>query len=216
NVLRRLFAEGAFSQAFVPILAEVKERRGEEATKLLVDHVAGTLAAALFVVTAAGVLEGPLIMYVTAPGFAASPAKFGLTVGLLRITCPYILFISLTALAGGVLNTYSRFSVPAFTPVLLNLSFIVFGLWLAPYFDPPVRALAWAALVGGVVQLAFQAPFLAKLGLMPRFRLGLRDEGVRRVLKKMGPALFGVSVGQVSLVISMIFASYLVTGSVSW
>jgi putative peptidoglycan lipid II flippase len=216
NVLRRLFAEGAFSQAFVPILSEVKERRGEEATKLLVDHVAGILAAALFVVTAAGVLAAPLIIYVTAPGFAASPAKFDLTVGLLRITFPYILFISLTALAGGVLNTYSRFSVPAFTPVLLNLSFIVFALWLAPYFDPPVQALAWAALVGGVVQLAFQAPFLAKLGLMPRFRLELRDECLRRVLKKMGPALFGVSVGQVSLVISMIFASYLVTGSVSW
>ena len=136
---------------------------------------------------------------------------------LLRITFPYIFFISLTALAGGVLNTYSRFSVPAFTPVLLNLSFIVFALWLAPYFDPPVKALAWAVFAGGVAQLAFQAPFLARLGLLPRFRLDL--QGRRRCggcMRQMGPAVFGVSIGQVSLVINMIFASFLVTGSVSW
>src|SRR5262247_1717798 len=143
NLLRRLFAEGAFSQAFVPILAEFKERRGEPETRLLVDRVAGTLAAALIIVTAAGVLAAPLIIYVTAPGFAATPAKFELTVELLRITFPYIFFISLTALAGAVLNTYSRFSIPAFTPVLLNLTFIIFALWLAPYFDPPVQTLAW-------------------------------------------------------------------------
>src|SRR5215510_4536632 len=215
NLLRRLFAEGAFSQAFVPILGEFKERRGENETRLLVDRVTGTLAAALIIVTAVGVLVAPLIIYVTAPGFAATPAKFELTVHLLRITFPYIFFISLTALAGGVLNTYSRFSIPAFTPVLLNLTFIVFALWLAPYFEPPVQTLAWAALAGGVAQLAFQMPFLARLGLLPRLRLDFRDEGVRRVLRKMGPALFGVSVGQVSLIISMIFASYLVTGSVS-
>src|SRR5262249_54371932 len=140
NLLRRLFAEGAFSQAFVPILSEFKNRRGEAETRLLVDRVAGTLAAALAVVTALGVLAAPLIVYVSAPGFAAVPGKFQLTVDLLRITFPYIIFISLTALAGGVLNTYSRFWVPAFTPVLLNLSFIAFALWLAPYFDPPVAA----------------------------------------------------------------------------
>src|SRR6187200_1335083 len=124
NLLRRLFAEGAFSQAFVPILAEFKNRRGEQETKLLVDHVAGTLAVVLLVVTAVGVLAAPLVIYVTAPGFAAVPGK------LLRITFPYVIFISLTALAGGILNTYSRFWVPAFTPVLLNLSFIAFALWL--------------------------------------------------------------------------------------
>ena len=135
---------------------------------------------------------------------------------LLRITFPYIFFISLTALAGGVLNTYSRFWVPAFTPVLLNLSFIVFALWLAPYFDPPVTALAWAVFAGGVAQLAFQAPFLARLGLLPRFRLNFRDEAVRRVMRQMGPAVFGVSIAQVSLLINVIFASFLVTGSVSW
>ena len=216
NLLRRLFAEGAFSQAFVPVLAEFKNRRGDHETRLLVDHVAGTLATALFIVTVAGVLAAPLIIYASAPGFAATPAKFDLTVGLLRITFPYIFFISLTALAGGVLNTYSRFWVPAFTPVLLNLSFISFALWLVPYFDPPVRALAWAVLAGGVAQLVFQAPFLARLGLLPRFRLNFRDEAVVRVMRQMAPAVLGVSIGQVSLLISMIFASFLATGSVSW
>jgi putative peptidoglycan lipid II flippase len=216
NLLRRLFAEGAFSQAFVPILAEFKNRRGEDDTKLLVDRVAGTLAAALAVVTVLGVLAAPLIIYVSAPGFAAAPGKFQLTVDLLRITFPYILFISLTALAGGVLNTYSRFWVPAFTPVLLNLSFIAFALWLAPHFDPPVTALAWAVFAGGAAQLVFQAPFLARLGLLPRFRVSFRNEAVARVIRQMGPAVFGVSIAQVSLIINVIFASFLVTGSVSW
>ncbi|MGH8640146.1 MAG: murein biosynthesis integral membrane protein MurJ [Burkholderiales bacterium] len=216
NLLRRLFAEGAFSQAFVPILAEYKNRRGEHETRLLVDHVAGVLALALFVVTLVGVLAAPLIVYMTAPGFAATPGKFELTVDLLRVTFPYIFFISLTAFAGGILNTYSRFSVPAVTPSLLNLSFIGFALWGAPYFDPPVTALAWAVFAGGVAQLALQAPFLHRLGLLPRFKLDLKDEGVWRILKQMGPAVFGVSISQVSLVINAIFASFLVTGSVSW
>lgn len=216
NLLRRLFAEGAFSQAFVPILAEYKSRRGEQETRLLVDRVAATLAAALFTVTLIGVLAAPAIIYVTAPGFTATPGKFELTVDLLRITFPYIFFISLTALAGGILNTHSRFSIPAVTPALLNLSFIGFALWGAPYFDPPVEALAWAVLAGGAAQLAFQVPFLARLGLLPRFRFDLKDEGVRRILRQMGPAVFGVSIGQVSLVINVIFASFLVTGSVSW
>jgi len=216
NFLRRLFAEGAFSQAFVPILAEYKNRRGEGETRLLVDHVSALLALALFIVSLVGVLAAPAIIYITAPGFIAAPEKFDLTVDLLRITFPYIFFISLTALAGGILNTYSRFSVPAITPALLNLSFIGFALWGAPYFDPPVTALAWAVFAGGVAQLALQVPFLARLGLLPRFRLNLQDEGVWRILRQMVPAVFGVSIGQVSLVINVIFASFLVTGSVSW
>ena len=216
NLLRRLFAEGAFSQAFVPILAEYKNRRGDEDTRLLVDHVAALLGLALFAVTVIGVFAAPAIIYVSAPGFHATPEKFDLTVSLLSVTFPYILFISLTALAGGILNTYSRFSVPAVTPVLLNLSFIVFALWLAPHFDPPVKALAWAVLTGGVLQLLFQVPFLLRLKLLPRFKLNLKDEGVWRVMRQMGPAVFGVSIGQVSLLINNIFASFLVTGSVSW
>ena len=216
NLLRRLFAEGAFSQAFVPILAEYRSQRGERETRLLVDHVAAMLTIALFVVTVLGIAAAPAIIYVGAPGFAAIPEKFDLTVSLLRITFPYILFISLVALAGGILNTYSRFSVPALTPVLLNLSFIVFALCLAPYFDPPVAALAWAVFAGGVLQLAFQVPFLARLKLLPRFTLDLKDSGVWRIVRQMGPAVFGVSVGQISLLINMVFASFLVTGSVSW
>ncbi|MGE5523793.1 MAG: murein biosynthesis integral membrane protein MurJ [Rhodospirillaceae bacterium] len=216
NLLRRLFAEGAFSQAFVPILAEYKNRRTPEETHLLVDHVSGLLALALFVVTVIGVLAAPAIIYVSAPGFYASPEKRELAIQLLRIVFPYIFFISLTALAGGILNTYSRFSVPAFTPVLLNLSFIGFALWVAPYFDPPVLALAWAVLAGGVLQLAFQVPFLLALGLLPRLRPNFRDSAVWRVVRQMGPAVFGVSIGQVSLLINTIFASFLVTGSVSW
>jgi putative peptidoglycan lipid II flippase len=216
NLLRRIFAEGAFSQAFVPILAEYRNRRGEDDARLLVDHVAGTLAVALVAVTVLGIIAAPAIVWISAPGFAGDPEKFALTVDLLRITFPYILFISLTALAAGILNTWSRFAVPAFAPALLNLSFIAFALWLAPYFDPPVKALAWAVFVGGVLQLAFLLPFLARLRMLPRPRWGGRDEGVRRVLRQMGPALFGVSVGQVSLLINTIFASFLVSGSVSW
>lgn len=216
NLLRRLFAEGAFSQAFVPILAEYKNRRGPAEARALIDHVAAVLTVALILVTAVGIAAAPFIVAVGAPGFAATPEKFALTVDLLRIVFPYILFIALTACAGGILNTWSRFAVPAFTPVLLNLSFIGFALFAAPWFDPPVMALAWAVFFGGVLQLAFQLPFLARIGMLPRLRLNFRDEGVRRVLKQMGPAVFGVSVGQISLLINTVFASFLITGSVTW
>jgi putative peptidoglycan lipid II flippase len=216
NLLRRLFAEGAFSQAFVPILGEYHNARTADETRGLVDHVATLLAVALIVVSAVGMIAAPLIIYLTAPGFVATPDKFAITVQLLRITFPYILFISLTSFAGAILNTWSRFSVPAFTPTLLNVSFIVSALWLAPYFNPPVLALAWAVFAGGLLQLGFQLPFLAKIGMLPRMRFDLKDPGVWRILKLMGPAVFGVSIGQVSLLINTIFASFLVTGSVSW
>ena len=216
NLLRRLFAEGAFAQAFVPILGEYRNTRTPDETRSLVDHVTTWLGLALIVVSAVGMIAAPLIVYLTAPGFVASPDKFAVTVQLLRITFPYIFFISLTSLAGGILNTWSRFSVPAFTPTLLNVSFIVFALWLAPYFDPPVLALAWAVFAGGLLQLGFQLPFLARIGMLPRLRFDPKDPGVWRILKLMGPAVFGVSIGQISLLINTIFASFLVTGSVSW
>ena len=216
NLLRRLFAEGAFSQAFVPILAEYKNQRGHDATKVLLNHVASLLSVVLFVVSLLGIIAAPIVIYISAPGFIASPDKFELTVSLLRITFPYIFFISLVSLAGGVLNTYSRVSVPAFTPVLLNVSLIGSALWLAPYFNPPVLALAWGVLIGGVTQLAFQIYFLKGIDLLPRWNLTFRDEGVWRVLRMMGPAVFGVSIAQISLLINTIFASFLVTGSVSW
>jgi len=216
NLLRRMFAEGAFSQAFVPILAGYRHGNSPEETRSLIDSVSTLLLLALVFTAALGMAAAPLIVYVTAPGFAAEPEKFALTVQLLRITFPYIVFISLVALAAGVLNTWNRFSVPALTPALLNISFIVGAAFFAGYFDPPVLVLAWAVFAGGALQLAFQVPFLAKLGLLPRWRLNLSHPGVRRVLFLMAPAAFGVSVSQVSLLINQIFASFLQTGSVSW
>ncbi|MBS3916637.1 MAG: murein biosynthesis integral membrane protein MurJ [Sulfuritalea sp.] len=216
NLLRRMFAEGAFSQAFVPILAEYKNKRDAEETRRLADHVATLLFLALLAVTLLGIAITPVLIYISAPGFAADAAKFELTVELTRIAFPYILFISLVSLSGGILNTWSRFAVPAFTPVLLNLSFIAMALFAAPYFDPPVLALAWAVLLGGVLQLALQIPFLAKIGMLPRFSFSLADAGVNRIGKLMLPALLGVSVTQISLVINTIFASFLPSGSVSW
>ncbi|HVB47447.1 MAG TPA: murein biosynthesis integral membrane protein MurJ [Burkholderiales bacterium] len=216
NLLRRLFAEGAFSQAFVPILAEYRNRQSAEDTRTLVDCVATALFLAVVAAAALGMLAAPLVVYISAPGFAAQPEKFALTVALLRVTFPYIGFISLVALAAGVLNTWSRFAVPAFTPVLLNVSLIVAAVFAAPYFHPPVVALAWAVLVGGALQLAFQLPFLARLGMAPRWRFNLRHPGVGRILKLMAPALFGVSISQLSMLINTIFASFLVSGSVSW
>jgi putative peptidoglycan lipid II flippase len=216
NLLRRLFAEGAFSQAFVPILAEYRNRRGEHETKSLVDRVASVLFLALIVVSALGAIAAPILIAVTAPGFSADADKFQLTVELTRITFPYILFMSLVAFAAGILNTWSRFALPAFTPVLLNLSFIGMALFAAPWFDPPVLALAWAVLLGGALQLAIQLPALAKIDMLPRFDPVWRDEGVQRVLKLMAPAVLGVSVAQISLLINTVFASFLETGSVSW
>jgi len=216
NLLRRLFAEGAFSQAFVPVLAEYKNRQSHDETKTLVEGVATALFLALVIAALIGVLTAPLIVYISAPGFTADPAKFELTVRMLRITFPYIAFISLVAFSAGVLNTWNHFSVPAITPALLNVSFIAAALFFARYFDPPVVALAWAVFAGGVLQLALQVPYLARMGLLPRWRLNLAHPGVRRILKLMAPAAFGVSISQVSLLINTIFASFLVSGSVSW
>jgi putative peptidoglycan lipid II flippase len=216
NLLRRLFAEGAFSQAFVPIFGEYKHRRGQDETKLLVDHVTTMLAIILFLVTLVGIIAAPVLVYISAPGFLKDAAKFDLTVQLLRLTSPYIFFISLVAVAAGILNTYNKFWVPAIAPVLLNLCFIGGALWLAPYCNPPIMALAWAVFVAGFVQLAFQIPFLKKIGMLPSFRFNWHDAGMWRVIKQMGPAVFGVSISQISLIINTIFASFLVAGSVSW
>jgi putative peptidoglycan lipid II flippase len=216
NLLRRISAEGAFSQAFVPILAEYKTQRTHNETHALINHVATLLGLFLVLVTIIGMLAAPWVVQISAPGFAADQAKFDLTIDLLRITFPYIFFISLVSLAGGVLNTYGNFSVPAFTPVWLNVSFIVAALLVAPYFDNSIKVLAWAVFVGGLLQLLYQIPYLLKIGLIPRYSLNLQDEGVWRILKLMGPAIFGVSIAQISLLINTIFASLLVSGSVSW
>ncbi len=216
NMFRRIFAEGAFSQAFVPILAEYKERRGEDAARAFLADVAGLLSLVLLVFTVLGVIAAPAIVYLSASGFADQPDKFALTTALTRITFPYILLISLSSLVGSVLNTWNRFTVPAFTPTLLNLSMIGFGLLLTPYLDEPIFALAIAVAVGGLAQLLFQLPFLARIGMLVRPKLNLRDAGVWRVLKQMGPAMFGVSVAQISLLMNRNFASWLPDGSMSW
>ncbi|HVL75744.1 MAG TPA: murein biosynthesis integral membrane protein MurJ [Noviherbaspirillum sp.] len=220
NLLRRLFAEGAFSQAFVPILAEYKNQKGEEATRSLVDAVATVLMWALLATSAIGVIGAPVIVLLVATGLHGEPEILGTSVTMTRIMFPYIALISFCALASGILNTWRSFQIPAFTPVLLNLSFIAAALFVAPHLDQPVYALALAVVVGGILQVAIQIPALVRIGMLPRIRLNPKtayaDPGVRRVMRQMGPAVFGVSVAQISLIINTNIASHLETGSVSW
>ena len=218
NFLRRIFAEGGFSQAFVPVLSEYRERRDKEEVNALLEHTAAVLGTWLGATTVIGVLAAPLLIWVFAPGFGNDLEKQALASRMLRITFPYILFISLTAMAGGILNTYRRFAAPAFTPVLLNLSLIACALWLTPYFpeDQRVMALAWGVFIAGVAQLLFQFPFLLKLKLLPLPRFNRDREGVGRIISLMIPTLFAVSVTQVNLMVDTIIASFLETGSISW
>lgn len=216
NLLRRISAEGAFSQAFVPILAEYKSQRGFDETHNLINRVATWLGIILVVVTLLGMLAAPWLVTLIAPGFRADAQKMQMTIELLRITFPYIFFISLVSMAGGVLNTYNKFGIPAFTPVWLNVSMIVGMLFFADHFNEPIKVLAWAVFIGGFLQLWFQVPFLKQIGLLPRLDFKRDDEGVWRILKLMGPAVLGVSVAQISLILNTVFASFLITGSVSW
>ncbi len=216
NFLRRLFAEGAFNQAFVPVLSEYRSQRDRASGRGPIDSLAGTLGLTLTGITLLAIVAAPLLVWVFAPGFSQLPEKQALTAEMLRITFPYLLLISLTAFAGSILNSYDRFAVPAFTPVLLNLSLIGAALWLTPYMDEPVMALAWGVLIAGCAQLFFQLPFLARIGLMPRPKVRWKDEGVRRIMKLMAPALFGVSVSQINLLLDTVLASFLISGSVSW
>lgn len=216
NYLRRLFAEGGFSQAFVPVLTEFKNQRGEVEVQDLLDHVSGKLSLVLFCVTVVGVVAAPLMIMIFAPGFIGDESKFDLSVHMLRITFPYILFISLTAFAGGILNAYGRFAVPAFTPVLLNISLISCALWFAPLLEQPVTALAWGVFIAGIMQLLFQVPFLMGMKRLPRPRLKKGHPGVSKILNLMIPTLFAVSISQINLIVDMLMASFLVTGSISW
>ena len=216
NFLRRLFAEGAFSQAFVPILSEYKEKHSQNELKALINHVAGTLALILTLVSILGVMLAPILIYIFAPGFIGDSQRFDLAAQMLRITFPYILFISLTALSASILNTFNRFAVPAFTPTLLNLSLIVATLWLAPKLDQPVVALAWGVFIAGVAQLLFQIPFLYRLGVLPKFALNGASDGVKKIIRLMLPAIFGSSVVQINLLINTLIASFLSVGSISW
>ena len=219
NLLRRMFAEGAFQQAFVPMLADVRASKDEAQTGLFVGHVASALFWILFVVSALGVIAAPVLVWLIASGLARDPSAFELAAVMTRWMFPYILFMALVALAAGVLNTYKRFAVPAFTPILLNLSFIACALWLAPRLDHPIVALAFAVLIGGVLQLALQWGALLRTGIVLRFagpREAFRDPLVGRVARLMLPAIFAVSVAQISIIINTNIASHLVAGSVTW
>ncbi|GGI85939.1 murein biosynthesis integral membrane protein MurJ [Legionella impletisoli] len=216
NFMRRLFAEGAFSQAFVPVLAEYQKTRTIDEVRQFLARIAGSLSAVLTFVTVIGVIAAPVIVFVFAPGFGEDSTRSVLASEMLQLTFPYLMLISLTAMAGAILNTYGYFGVPAFTPVLLNISMIIAALYISPHFAQPVLALAWGVLIAGIVQLLFQIPFLYHRKLLVKPSFIFHDPGVRKVLKLMVPALFGVSIAQINLMVDTIFASFLKVGSVSW
>ncbi len=216
NLLRRLFAEGAFAQAFVPILAEYRRRRGTDATRLLVGNIGTLLAFTLIALSIAGSLAAPWLVYLLAGGFARTPGKVELTAEMIRIVFPYILFVSLVSLAGSVLNVFRRFAIPAFTPVLLNLSVIGAAIFLSRFVDPPILALAWGVAIGGLAQVLLQVRPLLAIGMWPKLTFDWREEGVRRVLIAMGPAVIGVSAAQISALINTQLAALLGDGRISW
>lgn len=216
NLLRRVFAEGAFSQAFVPVLAEYKNKRSMSDTRDFAASVAGMLSVVLVIFTLLGIIFAGTVITTTAPGFTHDPIKFALTTKLLRITFPYILFISLASMVGGVLNTWRMFSIPAITPTILNLTFLIFAIFLRHYFHPQILAMSWAVLVGGALQLLFQLPYLYKIGMPVWPKFDFKNSAVWRVVRLMVPAIFAMSIAQISLVINTIFASFLPSGSVSW
>ncbi|MCX2525479.1 murein biosynthesis integral membrane protein MurJ [Larsenimonas rhizosphaerae] len=217
NFLRRLFAEGAFNQAFVPVLSEYATTRSREETRSLLNATAGSLGLVLLAITVVAIVAAPWLVWVFAPGFKDDGhGKLAMTADMLRLTFPYLMLISLTAFSGSILNSWNRFAVPAFTPVLLNISMIGAAFLLSPHLSVPIMALAWGVLIAGIAQLMFQVPFLLRLGLLPVPKPDFRHPGVRRVLRLMGPALFGVSVSQINLLLDTVLASLLAAGSVSW
>lgn len=215
NMLRRFFAEGAFSQGFVPVMARYREKHSEAEAKQFVDAIAGTLGLILFIVTLIGVLLAPVLVAIVAPGFIGTDGRFDMATLMLRFTFPYLFFVSMVAFAGGVLNTYGKFAAAAFTPVLLNLSLISAAIWLAPHLQEPGMALAYGVFVAGVVQLLFQIPFLAKIRFIPRPTWNLRHPGVRRSARLMLPAIFGSSIAQINVLVGGIIASLLGVGKIS-
>ncbi len=216
NFMRRLFAEGAFSQAFVPVFSEYLGKQDRAELKDLVNHVAGTLGGILMLLTIAGTIFAPALVYIFAPGFIDNPQQFHLTTDLLRVTFPYIFFIALVAFAGGILNSFHQFAVPAFTPILLNLCLISAAYIFAPYFKQPLMALAWGVAIAGLAQLLVQFPSLLKLGLLPVPRFSRHHQGVKKIMQLMLPAIFGSSVAQINLLLDTLIASFLVSGSITW
>lgn len=216
NMLRRFFAEGAFSQGFIPVMARYREQHDHEEAREYVDAIAGTFGLVLFVITLVGVIAAPILVLIVAPGFVGDGGDFDLAVLMLRFTFPYLLFVSLTAFAGGILNTYGRFGVPAFTPVILNVVLIAAVIWWSPQLEEPGMALAYAVLIAGICQLLFQLPFLARIRVLPRPKWSPRHAGVRRTVRLMLPAIFGSSVAQINVLVGGIIASMLGVGSISY
>ena len=219
NFLRKLFAEGAFAQGFIPVFTEYKEKRTRQELLNLASHVSGALSMVLLLISTLGVMLAPFLVMIFAPGFARSGEQFELATSMLRITFPYLFFVSLLAYSGSILNTFGQFAIPSLTPVLLNVCMIFAAIWLAPMFEQPIVALAWGVLLAGITQIAFQLPFLRKIGLMPRPVFGLgswHHPGVKRILKLMGPVVFGSSVAQINILLDTVIASFLITGSLSW
>lgn len=218
NFLRRLFAEGAFAQAFVPVLSEMREEGSTAAVRHFIDRVAGCLGVSLFIIVGVVVIASPVLAAIFGSGFLfhGDTSKFWLTSDLIRVTFPYLFLISMTGFAGSILNSYDRFAVPALTPVVLNLVLIFAAALVSPRLDTPVYALAWGVFVAGILQLCIQLPFLARLGLLPRPRIDWRDRAVRKVLKLMAPAMFGVSISQINLTLDTVLASFLQDGSITW
>jgi len=216
SVFRRLFAEGAFNQAFIPVLAEYKENNSSEETKDLINFTFGALSSALLCVTILALLAAPIFVMIFAPGFYLEPLKKELAIDILQITFPYLFFISLVALSGSILNSYERFSLPALTPLFYNLSLIVAAVWFAPALDLPIYAIAWAVFFAGIIQVLIQIPFLMKVGLLPRFKLDWQHPGVRKVMFLMVPGIIAGGVSQINMLVDTILASLLPTGSPSW
>lgn len=214
NFMRNLFAEGAFSQAFVPVLSDYRQKRTQDQVRHFISHMAGALGFVLLIVTVLGVVGAHGLVHVFAPGL--DPYRFELASKMLSITFPYLMLISLTAFIGSILNSYGIFSLPSFNPALLNICLIATAFGVTHYFAVPVEAQAWGVLLAGFVQFFFLLPALYKLGFLTRPRLSWQDEGVRRVLRLMLPAIFGASVGQISILLNTIFASFLAVGSVTW
>lgn len=215
NMLRRFFAEGAFSQGFVPVMARYREQHSHDEAREFVGAIAGTFGIILFLVTLVGVIAAPVLVAIVAPGFIGDDGRFEIATMMLRFTFPYLFFVSLTAFAGGILNTYGRFGVPAFTPVILNVVLIAAAVWLSPLLDEPGMALAYAVFVAGVLQLLFQIPFLLHIRVLPRPKWAIAHQGVRRVMKLMLPAIFGSSVAQINVLVGGIIASMLGVGKIS-
>lgn len=217
NFFRRLFAEGAFSQAFVPVLSEYRSQGSAAAVRNLIDRISGCLGVSLLLICSVVVIASPFFTAIFGVGFYLNdPQKFWLTADLLRITFPYLLLISLAGLSGAILNSYDQFAIPALTPIFLNIVLIIAAAVVSPHFAEPAYILAWGVLVAGLVQLSFQLPFLHRIGLLPHPKVDWSDESVRKVLRLMAPAMFGVSVSQINLLFDTILASLLPTGSVSW